>query len=68
MKRPATLLIDGKPYLWRDLLKLRREQLEQCRRPDQPALFELKDDRRPAPERSAAGRYAQPSLFTLLEG
>lgn len=32
MKRAATLLIDGKPYLWRDLLKLRREQLEQARR------------------------------------
>jgi len=47
MKRPATLLIDGKPYLWRDLLNLRREQLEQCRRPGQPTLFALKDDRRP---------------------
>lgn len=68
MKRPATLLIDGKPYLWRDLLKLRREQREQCRRPDQPTLFAIKDDRRPAAQRTAAGRYAQPSLFTLLEG
>lgn len=68
MKRPATLLIDGKPYLWRDLLELRREQLEQCRRPDQPTLFAIKDDRRPAAQRSAAGRYAQPSLFTVLDG
>lgn len=34
MKRPATLMIDGKPYLWRDLLRMRREQLEQRRRPD----------------------------------
>jgi hypothetical protein len=68
MKRSATLLIDGKPYLWRDLLKMRREQLEQARRSDQPTLFALKDDRRPASERTAAGRYAQPSLFTLLEG
>ncbi len=67
MKRTATLLIDGKPYHWRDLLKMRREQLEQSRRPDQAALFALKDDRRPASERTAAGRYAQPSLFTLLE-
>ncbi len=67
MKRTATLLIDGKPYLWRDLLKMRREQLEQARGPDQPALFVLKNDRRPASERSAAGRYVQPSLFTLLE-
>lgn len=67
MRRPATLMIDGKPYLWRDLLTMRREQLEQRRRPDQPTLFALRDDRRPAPERTAAGRYAQPSLFTLLE-
>lgn len=66
MRRPATLMIDGKPYLWRDLLTMRREQLEQRRRPDQPTLFALRDDRRPAPERTAAGRYAQPSLFTLL--
>lgn len=68
MKRPAALMIDGKPYLWRDLLRMRRDQLEQCRAPDQPSLFALRDDRRPAPERTAAGRYAQPSLFTLLEG
>ncbi|MFO1155185.1 MAG: hypothetical protein U1E42_16210 [Rhodospirillales bacterium] len=32
MKRTATLLIDGKPYLWRDLLKMRREQLKKARR------------------------------------
>lgn len=66
MKRPATLMIDGKPYRWRDLLRMRREQLEQCRAPDQPSLFALRDDRRPATERTAAGRYAQPSLFALL--
>lgn len=53
MKRPASLMIDGKPYFRRDLLKMRREQLEQCRAPDQPSLFALKDDRRPAPERTA---------------
>lgn len=44
MKRPATLMIDGKPYLWRDLLRMRREQLEQRRRPDQPSLFTLLED------------------------
>ena len=68
MKRPATLMIDGKPYLWRDLLRMRREQLEPRRTLGQPTLFALRDDRRPAPECTAAGRYAQPSLFTLLEG
>lgn len=43
MRRPATLMIDGKPYLWRDLLTMRREQLEQRRAPDQPSLFALLD-------------------------
>ena len=30
----------------------------------QPALFELKDDRRSVAERTAAGRYREPSLFS----
>jgi hypothetical protein len=39
--------IDGKRHLWRDLLKLRRQQRDEERKA-QLALFELKDDRRPA--------------------
>jgi hypothetical protein len=31
------------------------------------ALFELHDDRRPAGDRTAAERYAAPSLFSLLD-
>lgn len=31
---------------------------------DQPALFELRTDARPAGERTARERYAAPSLFT----
>ncbi len=31
---------------------------------EQPALFELHTDARPAGERTAAERYAAPSLFT----
>ena len=42
--------IDGKRYLWRDLLKLRREQRKEA--PRQPTPFELKDDTRPAGERN----------------
>ena len=34
---------------------------------EQPALFPLREDCRPAAERSADGRYLEPSLFTLLE-
>lgn len=55
------IVIDGKRYAWRDILALRREQ----RRPvlSQPTLFELKEDARPAPEKTAAGRYRELSLF-----
>lgn len=55
------IIIDGKRYAWRDILALRREQ-RQSPLP-QPTLFELKDDVRPPAQRSAAGRYAEPSLF-----
>jgi hypothetical protein len=57
-----TVQIDGKRYLWRDLLKLRREQ-KQAQRRAQLTLFELKEDRRPETQRSAEGRYMQPLLF-----
>jgi hypothetical protein len=56
--------IDGKHYLWRDLLELRREQKKAHTRAQQPALFELKDDCRPMAERIAADRYREPSLFS----
>ena len=56
------IVIDGTRYAWRDILKKRREQLQQSRQP-QPTLFELKEDARPASQRSAAGRYAEPTLF-----
>jgi hypothetical protein len=54
--------IDGKRYAWKDILQKRREQLKQSRQ-TQPALFELKEDARPASERTAAGRYLEPTLF-----
>jgi hypothetical protein len=56
------LEIDGKRYAWKDILQRRREQLKQSRQP-QPALFELKEDARPPTERTAAGRYLEPTLF-----
>ena len=61
---PRTIAIDGKRYLWREVLQLRREQKKAQARAQQPVLFELKDDRRPVAERSAAGRYREPSLFS----
>jgi hypothetical protein len=60
-------MIEGKPYQWSELVRLRHEQLDALRTHEhQPTLFELKQDVRPAAERKAADRYAQPSLFTSL--
>lgn len=65
MSKPDTLVVDGHAYSWRHLCELRRQQLEAWKAGQgaQPALFDLKDDHRPASERTAAGRYREPSLF-----
>ena len=66
MARSSFIVIDGKHYLWKDTLMLRRAQLAaiETARATQLALFEtLHEDRRPAEERTAARRYQQPSLF-----
>jgi hypothetical protein len=67
MRYPKFIEIDGKRIAWRDVLQRRREQLLATAEPSQPALFELKEDHRPASDRTAGGRYLQPSLFTLLD-
>jgi hypothetical protein len=63
MSAPRFIEIDGRRYLWRDVLELRREQKKALRQAQQPALFELRHDPRPASERTPAGRYLEPSLF-----
>jgi hypothetical protein len=62
---PDTILIGGHAYNWRELCEHRRQQLAAWRAAqlEQPALFELKEDCRPATERTAAGRYAEPTLL-----
>jgi hypothetical protein len=67
-KTPDRIVIEGRPYSWKAILELRRAQLEEWKasQPSQPALFELKDDSRPAAERTAAGRYQEPTLLGLL--
>jgi hypothetical protein len=65
MTGPRFIEIEGKRILWRDLLKLRREQKQAYANARQPALFELIEDRRPPAERTAAGRYLEPTLFAL---
>jgi len=61
---PAFIVIDGKRHAWKEILKLRREQRKATRQP-QLTLFELKDDSRPASQRTAEGRYIEPLLFMV---
>jgi hypothetical protein len=64
MPLPRFIDIDGRRYLWRELVALRRAQATP--RVEQPALFEMHEDHRPLGERSTAERYFEPSLFTRL--
>jgi len=69
MSRPATIDIDGHRYLWREIVERRRRQIaaHDAAQARQLALFDLKDDTRPATQRTAAGRYAEPTLFAALD-
>ena len=64
---PRHIVIDGRAYVWRELVKMRREQLQAHARRKQLTLFEMKEDHRPEAHRTAAGRYQQPSLFRAEE-
>ncbi|HLJ45467.1 MAG TPA: hypothetical protein VKU01_05645 [Bryobacteraceae bacterium] len=64
MTRLRYIEIDGKRHLWRDILQLRREQKKAFAHAQQPTLFAVKEDRRPEADRTAAGRYREPSLFS----
>jgi hypothetical protein len=68
MAKPDTLIVDGHAFSWQRLCELRRQQLEAWRamQARQPALFELKEDYRPAVERTASARYMQPTLLELI--
>lgn len=68
MRKPDTIIIDGRAYSWKQLCEQRRAQIAawKASRPVQPALFELKEDSRPKPERTAAGRYVEPTLLDRL--
>jgi hypothetical protein len=66
MPLPRFIDIDGRRYVWRDLVALRQAQAQP--RAAQPTLFELRDDHRPPGERSAAELYREPSLFAEREG
>ncbi len=61
---PAFIVIDGKRYAWKDILKLRREQRKLAKQ-RQLTLLELRDDSRPASQRTAEGRFSEPMLFRV---
>jgi hypothetical protein len=66
MTAPKFIDIEDRRYLWREILKLRQEQRRAYAASEQPLLFELHEDVRPVFERTAAGRYCEPSLFSRL--
>ena len=68
MTKPDRITIDGRSLSWQRILELRRQQVQAWRaaQPRQLALFELKHDCRPQAERTAAGRYQEPSLFAAI--
>lgn len=64
MSLPCFIVIEGRRYLWRDLVALRRAQATPSAQ--QPALFALREDCCPPGERTAASRYRESSLFAQL--
>ena len=67
MAKADIIVLEGRVYRWHELCELRRRQLEarQASQPKQLALFALKEDHRPVAERTAAGRYQEPTLFSM---
>jgi hypothetical protein len=65
---PDLLIVDGHGLSWQRLCELRRQQLEAWRAAEvrQLALFELKEDSRPPTERTARGRYEQPTFLDQM--
>ena len=61
MPAPKFIDIDGKRFLWRELLQRRREQVAAAARVEQPALFELKEDCRPRPSAPPPDVTASPA-------
>jgi hypothetical protein len=49
MAPPKFIEIDGKRFVWRDILQRRKEQRMAAARIEQPPLFEIKKFRVPAP-------------------
>ena len=69
MAKPETIVVDGHGFNWQRLCELRRQQLEAWRAEQgrQLTLFELREDFRPSAERTASGRYEQPTMLSLID-
>ncbi len=66
MSGPRFVMINGQRIAWAEIVRLRKEQRDQVKA-KQLTLFELRNDSRPPTERSAEGRFLEPTLFTLLD-
>ena len=64
---PRFMDIDGKRYLWRELVERGKAQVKKAAIPEQPTLFAEHEDRRPPGERSAAETYDRPLCSRALE-
>jgi hypothetical protein len=58
------IVIGGIHYEWKEIRRLRREQIQATRK-QQLVLFEMKDDRRPASKKTADRRFSEPTLFKV---
>jgi len=58
------IVIGSVRYEWKDILRLRREQVRTTRK-QQRVLFEMKDDRRPPSQKTADRRFSEPMLFKV---
>jgi hypothetical protein len=58
------IVIGSVRYEWKDILRLRREQVRTTRK-QQLVLFEMKDDRRPPSQKTADRRFSEPMLFKV---
>lgn len=65
---PGFILIDDHALGWRRVCELRSRQLEAWRKaqPQQPVLFELREDCRPAAA-NPTRRYAEPGLLASCQ-
>lgn len=66
MASSDSIILDGHAYSWRQVCEAQRRQIKARRlaQSQQLALFELREDSRPKAERTASGRYEEPSLLT----